>query len=343
MYGTKPLTKKNVLEKISPYDIFSYYINGFTTLGKKFRSELRDDKLPTCSIVRVGAYHFVYKDFGLGQTLDCFSYVQLKFGLNFLETLAKINADFNLNLSTSISFQPSAKIPIIHDKLDLPIKVKSNIKVVYRNWNKLDKLFWYDTIQASTKYLEIFGIKPISGFFVNEIYYKTEPVAYCYTNYTEDGEEVYKIYQPFLAVGKWFSNYDNFTFFGGELQLKKEFEPDIPLIITKSLKDTVAISLLGFKVVNPPAEGSDLDKFFIRNPEYLNNSFILYDNDKAGILYAEKQYQKYNIPYYYFNKNLEVKDSYEYIKKYGKSQLKELLLEKALNYELDCSNSRILG
>lgn len=323
MYGKKPLTKKNILNKISEYDIFVFYINGFNQLGKKFRSELRKDNNPTCSIKRVGLNSFIYRDFATTDSLDCFSYIQKKFDLSFIQSLAKINSDFNLNLVSDIEFIPSGKIPIVHKIENLPISEYKNIKVKKRKWNSLDKMFWHSSIGISSKDLEKELIFPISCFFINDIYYKAEPVAYCYLNYTEDGEEVYKIYQPFDKNFKWISNYNNNTLFGNELNLAP-FDSKI-LIITKSLKDTVTLKLLGFNVVNPPAENSSLNKFFTRNPSYLNNSLLLYDNDNPGIAYAEKQYKELGIPFFYFDKNLGVKDSFEFVKKYGKLELQKLI------------------
>ena len=40
-----------ILGKITEYDIFMYYIPSFRELGKKFRSELREDNSPTVSIL----------------------------------------------------------------------------------------------------------------------------------------------------------------------------------------------------------------------------------------------------------------------------------------------------
>lgn len=335
MYGKKPLTKQNILNRISGYDIFVYYINGFNQLGKKFKSELRKDTNPTCSVKQVGLNYFLYRDFATGDSLDCFSYVQKKYNLTFIETLAKINVDFNLNLNSDIVFTPSEKTPIIHKIENLPIENYKTITVKKRKWSKLDKLFWFDSIEATSKLLEQNLIFPISCFFINNIYYKTEPVAYCYINYNEDGEEVYKIYQPFSKECKWISNYNNNTLFGNELNLKP-FEKDY-LIITKSLKDTVTLKLLGFNVVNPPSENSNLEKFFTRNPTYLNKSILLYDNDKAGLAYAKKQFEELGIPFYYFEEDLGVKDSFEYVKKFGKLQLKELIT-KVIN-DVERSNT----
>ena len=53
MYNTKGyqiLSAENILKKVTEYDIFKYYISGLEAPGKKFCSELRKDRNPSCSI-----------------------------------------------------------------------------------------------------------------------------------------------------------------------------------------------------------------------------------------------------------------------------------------------------
>ena len=89
-----------ILSKITEYDIFVYYIPSFKNLGKKFRSELREDNSPTVSII---AYNnkLLYKDFGNpDHTFDCFNYIRYKYNCNFIDALRIIDCDFNLGLSS---------------------------------------------------------------------------------------------------------------------------------------------------------------------------------------------------------------------------------------------------
>ena len=91
------LHKDSILCKISEYDIFRYYCHNFKNFGDKFCSELREDRSPTCSIVPWKG-KVIYKDFGSGESHDCFSYVQAKFGLTFSEAMRVIDTDFGLGL-----------------------------------------------------------------------------------------------------------------------------------------------------------------------------------------------------------------------------------------------------
>ena len=89
-----------ILGKITEYDIFVYYCPNFKTLGKKFVSDLREDRSPTVSIVPYNG-KLLYKDFGNpDHVFDCFNYVRYKYNCNFIDALRIIDCDFRLGLSS---------------------------------------------------------------------------------------------------------------------------------------------------------------------------------------------------------------------------------------------------
>src|SRR5215216_2889900 len=92
-----PLTSSSILNKITSYDIFRYYINNFTDIGKFFCSELRQDRNPTCVISNFKG-NLIYKDFKYLGYMNCFEYVKEKYGVNYNQALHIINTDFNLDL-----------------------------------------------------------------------------------------------------------------------------------------------------------------------------------------------------------------------------------------------------
>ena len=94
-----------ILSKITEYDIFMYYCSNFKELHKKFCSELREDNTPSASII-MWSGNLLYKDFGYpDHTFNCFSYVQFKYNVSFVDALRIIDCDFNLNLSSKKSEQ----------------------------------------------------------------------------------------------------------------------------------------------------------------------------------------------------------------------------------------------
>jgi len=110
MFDVKePLTKENILEKITEYDIFKAYCPNFQDIDKKFIATLnRTNKefLPSANITYYRGKLW-YKDFGSSdKAMDCFSYIQAKYNASFIQALGIINLDFNLGLI------PSPYIPL---------------------------------------------------------------------------------------------------------------------------------------------------------------------------------------------------------------------------------------
>ena len=89
-----------ILGKITEYDIFVYYCPNFKELGKKFLSDLREDRTPTVSIIPYKG-KLLYKDFGHSDhAFDCFNYVKFKYNCSFVDALRIIDCDFKLGLSS---------------------------------------------------------------------------------------------------------------------------------------------------------------------------------------------------------------------------------------------------
>ena len=78
------LNTSNILSKTNALAIFSHYTSGFVKLNQLFRSSLRTDKFPTCSIAYING-RLLYTDFADVSGIDCFGYVMLKFKISFGE------------------------------------------------------------------------------------------------------------------------------------------------------------------------------------------------------------------------------------------------------------------
>ena len=95
MYGFgEPLTKENILKRITSYDIFRYYSDNFVEVGRTFKGDLpgRDDQVPSAVVNMIGG-DLMYSDFGYKTGLRCFDYVMEKLGLSYFDTLQQINND----------------------------------------------------------------------------------------------------------------------------------------------------------------------------------------------------------------------------------------------------------
>ena len=134
-----------------------YYCPSFKKLGVKFCSELREDKTPSASIITWSG-NLLYKDFGYpDHTFNCFSYVQFKFNVSFINALKIIDCDFNLNLSNkkeeSLFTMGYLGYSQIQPKY---IKKQTIIQKKRRAWNKDDAKFWRKYL-VSKKILNTFA------------------------------------------------------------------------------------------------------------------------------------------------------------------------------------------
>lgn len=310
----KFVNKKNILNKVTSYDIFKHYISNFKTIGKLFRSELREDKHPTCLITQRGE-NLSYIDFGNGETYDCFYYLMFKYEINFYEALDIINYDFNLNLIPATNTKKSIKKGGKHFDIDLTKfkNVPTVIKVKIREWNIFDKEYWNKKYGFTVKELKEGKVFPLSLVVINEHYFSPSTLCYGYYfgNYP-DGRQCWKIYQPLDKKFKWLSNTDSSILQGYNL-LPKTGEN---LIITKSYKDVLILRKIGIPAVGPSCENIKLTQVIIKElKERFTNISILYDNDLPGINATKKLAAEYNLPYFFMPHG--TKDSSDYVEKFS--------------------------
>ena len=261
-----------ILGKISEYDIFVYYCPRFKELGKKFSSDLREDKSPTVYITPYNG-KLLYKDFGdPDHTFDCFNYVKYKYNCSFIDALRIVDCDFNLGLASNIAGQQftmgimgyrQANIPKL-EKQEVIIKKKS------RPWNKEDAKFWSKYL-VSKKILTKFAVEPISHFWVNNDRFTCKSITYAFKF-----KNRYKIYSPYKDKNKWLSSTTKLDVQGFN-QLPETGER---LIITSSLKDVMCLHAAGYNAIAMQSEMQiPEEKLISELQERFKTIEILYDND----------------------------------------------------------------
>ena len=290
---TPSLTKDSVLKKISEYQIFSYYLGCDFKSGVVMNSPLRQDDKPSFSIFtdRKGTLRF--KDFGTGDTGDCFTFIQRLFGNDFYSSLVRINEDFKLDLMYN-------KRNEVHKPFDgfitaikeLAFDAKKSINVKTQSFTFVDKHYWrqYGITEAMLEYYNIFSCKCV--FIGDNVvgYYKNNDPIYGYL-FFKDNSYTWKIYRPLSLSGyKWMSN-TNRTIFQGWDQLPERGEL---IIITKSLKDVMVLRTLGFISAALQNEITNIKDTVARELyERFNIVYILNDFDYTGVKGANNLKKKY--------------------------------------------------
>ena len=323
MYNTKGyeiLNIENILKKVTEYDIFKYYIEGFEAPGKKFCSEIRVDKRPSCSIKIMGTGKAVYRDWATGETCDCFKYLQQKYGLTLYECLKVISNDFNLGLHSG-EVEKNKTMNIIGEHLrKQPKAIDTKIRIVSIPFTVAGKSYW-NSYGVREEILSLYKVKQISHYYINisliTIPRREVAFSYAFGNYK------YKILRPFNKEWKWITNANASTIQGYE-QLSDYGEL---LFITKSLKDVMVLTSLGFNAIAPQSENTVMSLDTVAKLVQLWDKVIIYyDNDPPGISASISHSELYEVGYIH-NALEEPKDPSDYYLKYGRENLKNMILK----------------
>lgn len=311
-----------ILEKITEYDIFRHYCHNFKEFNTKFCSELRRDNNPTCSIIYLNG-KLLYKDFGTGESHDCFSYVQARYNLTFIEALKVIDTDFGLNLANKTEYTKSVATTYGIDNQVLKEKQAVRIKKKKRSWTKEDLDYWgLFNIQLST--LTKFAVEPISHFWINESRFTCDSITYAYHL-----NGMYKLYSPLKKENKWFSNTNSQCIQG--LQGLQGVKEEQLLILTKSLKDVMCLYEMGYYAIALQSETLMPSTELIRKLRTkFYNIVILYDNDytsdtNPGQTMANKICQEYGFQNIIIPDHYESKDISDVIKNHGITTAERIL------------------
>lgn len=320
MYGTKPvkLTREEILKRLSYWDLWSYYIPG-VELKKAFISPLRKEKTASASLFPTSDGKLLLKDFGLG-TYTIWKFLQEKYGLTYAECLLTINNDFNLGLTTSKNKPTMAYYGIVNPEQPEKGNSPTRLPIKRRNWNKADEDFW-GSFYLDIPYIEAHGVLPLENFWIND------DLSYWYTEYNpaysyEFGNSIRKIYLPYNKKMRFIGNVTS------DILQGEEYLPwiDDILIITKSYKDVLVLSKLGFNSIAPQGESMYLESQKVKTlKNRFKTIFLLYDNDETGVKYSEKLCEKHSFIPIFVPIQSKVKDISDYIRKYKKEKTLKLI------------------
>lgn len=316
------LNKINLLKYISSYDIYYYYIGHFD-IGKPFSSPFRTDKTPSFNIYIAYDGELIHQDFKLGSG-NCIRFVSIMENCGYFDALSILNERYKIglvDLNKNKIKSNYTKTPLITNvKVYEKAEVWIDIKV--RQWELHDKEYWskYEISKATLEYFDVF---PVQRFWINDA--RINANKHCYAYYYEP--RVYKVYQPYLEVGsgKWWSNIKNKEVYQGHNQL---LDAGDILFITSSLKDVMVLYECGYNAVAPHTEHQILsDGLYQQYSSNFDLVLVLYDNDSAGILHANKMVEKYNIKSLVLPDS-DTKDPSDFVEKYDLETLKSWILNK---------------
>jgi len=283
------LTTNNILKRTTEFEIFKFYCKNFKAIGQKFSAETRSDSIPSCVISEYNKKLW-FKDFGTtDKAVDCFNYVMRKFNMTFLQALGIINLDLNLGLKQYVEHNIDLRyIGLGSSNKHTPkdyLSENQKIKFFYpqlRSWLSFDLNYWKHRYYIDINRAEKFGIKPVTSLTIKSDTIRTFNLDFPSYSYLVDWDKeinYYKIYSPFSKTMKWLTNCKQDQYLGFN------YLPWVgdKVVITKSLKDIVVLSLFDLPAISPQSESQIISyEKYINLKKRFNKLYVLYDNDKAG-------------------------------------------------------------
>lgn len=298
--------KKAILQRVTEYEIYSFYLGHAFTIGKPFSSPFRKDPSPSFGIFQSRYYSgLLHKDLGDANYVgDCFSFVsQIHTGISYKESLRIVHKDLVLGkLKRYLSYserEPSEKTT----KLSKLIQFEPN-----RNLSVAARKYWND-IGLTQEWLDFFKIYNANRLYIDSV--ETWSASARNPIFIYKTFDKMKAYRPLEEnkSRKWLSNTSRYDIQGWE-QLP-EANDETTLIITKSHKDVAVLRTLGYLAIAPPSEGVLLPAIAMKllAEQYSIKHFImLYDRDHGGMIGARKMYIRYrgeyNITFKFLHKGL---------------------------------------
>ncbi len=288
------VTKEEILSKISEYDIFRFYMPAKDwKLGQATYSPFRDEKTPSFLIgVRGDSIKFI--DFGDTSIQgDCFKFVERLYNMpNFHEVLKKIDADFNLGISSGDNLQDYKRIIKTYAQPKLVEKDYSFIQVKTRNFTNQELAYWNEYYQ------DIDDLKANNIFSIDEVYLNKKRIVLSDNElrfgYLYDGH--WKIYRPFSERRwKWMPNNVPITAMDGKDDIKN---CDVAFI-NKSKKDYMVMKKLYPCCCAVQNEGmgcfSDENIQFLKDNS--NRQILSFDSDETGVSNSKKITEMFGFDY----------------------------------------------
>lgn len=274
------ISEENLLQYVSDYDVFKYYIGNFK-IGQAFNSPLRKDSHASFNIGYNPVTNRLYcNDYILGGG-NMIMFVMYKYGLTYREACNKIVIDLGLEsefhlFATNKEIIKENKQFIKSSDEDIQrFKAETNLTAKVRDWQEHDYEFW-KRYGVSKITLDKYFVKPAEYSMVADKIFKLDRYAYVFIEH-KDNEKTLTIYQPYSDKQKWTKNHNASVWYGWT-QLPEKGEV---LIITKSRKDIMAID----EITGIPSTGLQNEKILPKENvlQELKNRFkviyILYDND----------------------------------------------------------------
>lgn len=324
------LTPEKILDKITEYDIFKYYMpnTDWETNVVTF-SPFRNERNPSFMIGnKQGRLTFI--DFAdTSKRGSCFDFVRMSFNLKDLkEVLALIDRDFGLGFSRETNTEQYKRIVSQYIQPVRAVKAYSNIQVIVKSFTNEELAYW-NQYHQSLDDLKANNVYSISKVYLNKQLFP-DPFELRFGYLYEDK---WKIYRPHAKdkKSKWIPNNVPITAMDGKDDIK---QCDVAFI-NKSKKDYMVMKKLF--PCSCAVQNEGLGCFSVENVEYIKSNsasqILSFDSDVVGVENSQQitkifGFDYCNVPRKYLSEG--IKDWADLCRVHGMKAIENYLKEKQL-------------
>ena len=325
-----PLRPERLLEKVSEYDIFRYYMpRSNWQVNVVTLSPFRNERSPSFII---GNKHgrLTFIDFGdTSKRGSCFDFVRMMFNVNLDEALKMIDRDLGLGMTRSTNTQEYKRIISDYKQPIKVDKIYTSVQAVVRRFTNEELAYWAQ-YHISEDELNANNVYSLSKVYLNK-QLVTSSLDELRFGYLYDDR--WKIYRPFAKEKryKWVPNNVPITAMDGKDDIK---ECDVAFI-NKSKKDYMVMKKLF--PCSCAVQNEGLGCFSPENVEYIKSNsasqILSFDSDVTGVENSQQITQMFNfgycnVPRKYLSQG--IKDWADLAKAHGMQAIENYLKEKEL-------------
>ncbi len=165
-----------ILDHANEEELMEYYLGIPVQFKTPVLSPLRHDEYPSCTFYYAHNGRLYFRDNARKKQWDFLNILMVKTGLGYKDACRRVIYEFITN--------KKGKRPIIPY-----VKAETKLRIKSRNWKEEDRSYW-EPFGISIRTLNLFRVKPIVGYWLNEVYVTVNERCYAYIL----GDFKYKLY-----------------------------------------------------------------------------------------------------------------------------------------------------
>lgn len=271
------LTLENILNKISEYDIYRFYLGHDFELGRAFRSPFHKDENPSFSVNINKKGTLQHMDFADSEKNgNCIDFIKQLYNIEFRDILIRIDRDFGLGIHNG-DVKDYKLIVGNYNKPSFEDK-PTFLQVVTRRFDTAELKYW-DDYQITEQELKDNDVYAIKKLYLNRRLFSIPVTELAFAYLFEDK---WKIYRPFAdKKHKWMTNVPNNRMSG----LHRITPGCHNAVVTKAKKDEIVLAKFIPNVCSVQSESTVSIK--TENINLLNNNckkvYLNFDSDDVGV------------------------------------------------------------